>query len=446
MSNCPIEYIPDKNNFCIPNETVSTTYIYEEEEELDEESEQDKEDNLENETDSIIEDNNNNKEREIEDLKQYLNEVSCNESFLFEKTYNNKCIKDCELESLLNKSCIINNQAEKSKNKIFDVILEKIDDLFINNYNISKIKNGKDDIFQYENMTVTLTTTKNQKDNEKNGNVSSIDLGECETILKEAYNISNNETLYMKKIEVYQEGMLIPKIEYDVYSKLNGTNLMKLNLSYCNNVTIDISVPIPIQINKNNIDQYNSSSGYYNDICYTATSDSGTDITLKDRKTEFKDNNKTLCQDDCFFSDFDYNINKAKCSCNAKEASSKFEDIKIDGEKIYENFIDIKNIANINILVCYKVLFSIKGLIKNYGSYCIIVILIIHLIIIMIYYLKKLYNRIHNIINNISFRFYKFLPIKKGKNKEILKAKTKQLKKEKKKKSNKKNKKKSKIK
>ena len=31
--------------------------------------------------------------------------LSCNESFLFKITNNNKCIKDCELERLLRKMC-----------------------------------------------------------------------------------------------------------------------------------------------------------------------------------------------------------------------------------------------------------------------------------------------------------------------------------------------------
>ena len=146
-------------------------------------------------------------------------------------------------------------------------------------------------------MTVTLTTTKNEKNDENNINVTTINLGDCEKILKEIYNISNNNSLFMKKIEVQQEGMMIPKIEYDVYYKLNGTKLIKLNLSYCSNVKIDIS--IPVKINEKDIDKYNSSSGYYNDICYVATSDSGTDIILKDRKNEFIDNNKTLCQEYC---------------------------------------------------------------------------------------------------------------------------------------------------
>ena len=138
--------------------------------------------------------------------------------------------------------------------------------------------------------------------------------------------------------------MMIPKIEFDVYYKLNGTNLIKLNLSYCSNSKIDIS--IPTNISEKDLDKYNSSSDYYNDICYTTTSESGTDITLKDRKTDFIDNNKTLCQENCLLSGYNNNINKAKCSCDIVEPSSEFENMKIDKTKLYKNFIDVKNIAN----------------------------------------------------------------------------------------------------
>ena len=78
---------------------------------------------------------------------------------------------------------------------------------------------------------------------------------------------------------------------------------MKLDLSYCSNVKVDLSVPIKIT---ENLDKLNTSSGYYTDICYTATSDNGTDITLTDRKNEYIQNNKTVCQENCDFSDYQY--------------------------------------------------------------------------------------------------------------------------------------------
>ena len=39
--------------------------------------------------------------------------------------------------------------------------------------------------------------------------------------------------------------------------------------------------------------------------------------------------------------------------------------MKIDKSELLKNFIDIKNIANINILACYKVLFTKKGILNN---------------------------------------------------------------------------------
>ena len=116
-------------------------------------------------------------------------------------------------------------------------------------------------------MTITLTTTDNQK-NSKNDNSSKVDLGPCEDILRKVYNISKDEKLYMKKIDVIQKGMKIPKIEYDIYCKLDGANLIKLNKTYCSNVKAELSVHV---ILTEDIDKLDRNSDYYNDICYTST-------------------------------------------------------------------------------------------------------------------------------------------------------------------------------
>ena len=68
-------------------------------------------------------------------------------------------------------------------------------------------------------------------------------------------------------LEIFQEGMKIPKIEYDIYSKLNGENLTKLNLNSCKNSKISLLIPVN---NVDNIDKLNRSSGYYTDFCYVA--------------------------------------------------------------------------------------------------------------------------------------------------------------------------------
>ena len=59
-------------------------------------------------------------------------------------------------------------------------------------------------------MTITLTTTQNQKNN-KNNNITIIDLGECENLIRKFYNLSLNDILFIKKIDAKQEGMKITK-------------------------------------------------------------------------------------------------------------------------------------------------------------------------------------------------------------------------------------------
>ena len=164
-----------------------------------------------------------------------------------------------------------------------------------------------------------------------------------------------------------EEGMKIPKIEYEVYYPLNDTHLFILNLTICKNIRIDIS--IPIDINDNDIDKYNPDSDYYNDICSKTTSDSGTDISLTDRKIKFIDDNMTLCEEDCKLIHYNSTTKKAQCSCLVKISLLNIKDIKFDKDKLRDNFIDINNIANIKLMKCFKKVFLIHNLIKNYGFY-----------------------------------------------------------------------------
>ena len=91
--------------------------------------------------------------------------------------------------------------------------------------------------------------------------------------------------------------MNIPKIEYDIYYK-NQTRLVKLDLSVCKNNRIHLSIPISLP-ESTDLDKLNVSGKYLNDRCYPATSDSGTDITIKDRRDEFVKQNQTISKEDC---------------------------------------------------------------------------------------------------------------------------------------------------
>ena len=101
-----------------------------------------------------------------------------------------------------------------------------------------------------------------------------IDFGECEDSLRQLYNLTNNENIYIKMLEISQEDMRIPKVEYDVYSKLDGENITKLDINSCQNKKISLLIPVN---GVDNLDKLNTKSDYYNNFCYITISDSGTD-------------------------------------------------------------------------------------------------------------------------------------------------------------------------
>jgi len=112
-----------------------------------------------------------------------------------------------------------------------------------------------------------------------NKNETNIHLGECEKKLREYYHIPDNETLLIFKIEEFEEGLNMPLVQYKIF-KGKGREILDLNI--CNGYKIDIIVPV--SINEDELYKYNSTSDYYNSICFTYTSENGTDIPLEDRQ------------------------------------------------------------------------------------------------------------------------------------------------------------------
>ena len=317
------------------------------------------------------------------------------------------------VDNILNNEINTNEITKEEENKLYNKILQGIEKRFTSmNYDTFDLDNGIDTTLKAEKLIITFTTTQNQKSNTYN-NTTIIDLEDCETSLRNYYNLTKNETIYIKKIDKIQDGMKALKVEYDTYVKLSGNNLINLNLTVCENNKISIFLPI---ILTGNLDKYNPSSKYYNDICYTTTSEDGNDIILKDRQNEFIDKNLIVCQEDCYFSKYNYNTSKARCICNVKQCSESFEEMNINKTKILENFKNIYNFINFKLLVCYKKLFNKEGILNNVGCYIIFSIIIFHIITIIILSIKQ-FSFIKKSIKKISSIKYKYGLKKKQKNK-----------------------------
>ena len=189
----------------------------------------------------------------------------------------------------------------------------------------------------------------------------------------------------------------------------------------------------------NQLDLYNMSSDLYNDICYTLTSENGTDKPLKDRQNEFIKNNMSICEEDCDFTQYDNETKKATCSCFTKVTLPLISEIKVDKQKLFDNFKDIRNIANFKMLTCIHLLLDKKNIFKNSANYILILLLILSIVSVFIFCFHN--NRK---IQDFSINFFiqknsnNIINISKNNNiKEIIKNKRKREKKYKKNKTKK---------
>ena len=286
-----------------------------------------------------------------------------------------------------------NNPKEENQIIYQEIISDKM-----RNYNISEgeeiIVEGKDNFF-YQ-----ITTSENDKDyldenNNKSNKFSKIDLGDCENLLKEHYHINKNTSLIIVKFEKMTNISTDRALQYEVYDPFDRK---KLNLSICQNTSIDIYVPIILSNELQNLyndlkdkgyDLFDEKSAFYQDICTPFKSPNGTDVLLVDRYNYYFNNNETLCQSNCKFSDYLITTQYLKCECDISNSEIDTNEIKKFTPKIlYQSFYDILKFSNYKVLKCYKLAFSINGLLKNKGSIMAMVYFILHLIVFIVYSCK----------------------------------------------------------
>ena len=258
--------------------------------------------------------------------------IICGEDLPFEQ--NEECVLNCNAQDFFNSICKINNQNINTKEYMINTLLNEI----INGYTdvlLSKVLNEeKKDYFIKNNDTEIfhITSSYNQKNNEYN-NVSTIDIGECENILKEKYHISSEETLILFKTDFFIEDFLVPITEYEIFSPLTKE---KLDLNYCNEAKIKISTPITID--EQYIYKYDPNSEYYKDKCYPNPSECGNDDILLERKNEFNNNYFSLCENNCIFIEYNKTTKKAICECTFKSEFMKLSEIISKKDELLYHF------------------------------------------------------------------------------------------------------------
>ena len=121
-------------------------------------------------------------------------------------------------------------------------------------------------------------------------------------------NIAYDDPLIIFKFDYYKQGLLVPIIEYEVYS----SNRNKLNLSICQDIGIEISVPL---------------------------------LTEKEDEACIQ-----LCDEKCVYLSYSSDNKKYNCKCEAKNSMTDITDIEPQNwnkEGLYKNYCKLKN-GNVN--------------------------------------------------------------------------------------------------
>ena len=269
--------------------------------------------------------------------------------------------------------------------------------------------NKTNKIIKTKNVIIQLSTIDDQKDSD-NPEVSNIDLGECEKILKDKNNIKEDQSLKIFKLDIKTEDLSSTYVYYEVY---NPTMTKKLILDVCKDVKITISSPIILDDNieliynslsESGYNLFNENDSFYNDICATYTTVNGTDILLSDRKKDLfaSTQNQTMCQTGCELESYNSTKKKAICNCNIKQKTT-VNDLSVDNlfdkKEISSSFYKTLSNSNFQVLKCFKLLYS-SLITKNIGE-LLMAIILVNVIILNIVSCINGPNKIHAFINLI---------------------------------------------
>ena len=408
VQTCPDNTI-EENNKCI--EMVEDTSIVDNSE-LDISESIDKETSIANESESDLSKNTNKEtsityKSESDNVGNLDTEITESQKTQDINEQTNKIIQMTDNSENLNnwssKNFFLGLYDNEEKNNALskDEVIKNIREDIINHNLDSVIENvveEKEDVFIKKNNTIFQITTSENQNNNTYTNISTIKLGDCERILREKYDIKDNETLVILKIDYNIAGLLIPIIGYEVYHPRNKS---KLDLSFCEKSSINYN--IPVSIDEDNLFKHDPNSEYYNDECSTYTTDNGTDILLNDRREEFNDNNFSLCENICEYVGYDLETKKALCECGIRYEEFLLAEVDNQKNLLANNFTNDNGTSNIGAMKCYDLVFSKDGLLSNIGSYILIIILILHIFSIIIFYkcgYQILDTSIQDIIND----------------------------------------------
>ena len=346
-----------------------------------------------------------------------------------------KCVELCPNNYHINleqDECILNEKNQESENQEMynfysDINLNVNLDLNITNinlYNTSEEKNNEELISKFIASNLTLssiiknnyiqiiikTDKMNINEQIQNG-YSAVDIGNCSEVLKEQYNIPNEQDLIILNMELNDKINKNNTDSSNIFGKFNlievyDFSARKLNLSYCvseikimkyiGDIIEDLNIEKAKDLAEWGIDIYNANNEFFNDLCYEFESSDGMDITIEDRRNDIYQN-ITFCQDGCSYGGIDYDLMIVNCICNTNSLQNDSQN-KMNNDK--ENFNQFKELVksfianwldfNIDVIYCYNLVFNGRIIKSNIGFFFMGSMFALQIIILSIFLIKKL--------------------------------------------------------
>ena len=190
----------------------------------------------------------------------------------------------------------------------------------------------------------------NPQEQLKNG-ISAFDLGNCTNVIKEYYNIPQDENLIIVNMETKNDesqknessnnndkSFNLGKItQLEIYD-YSGRNL---NLSVCKedikvmkyigDIGDQLDMDSAESLSNQGIDVFNANDDFFNDICHRYENSDRKDIILTDRRNEIYQD-ASFCQDGCTYDGINFTLKVANCICDSSILQEDEEDINTNTE------------------------------------------------------------------------------------------------------------------
>ena len=155
--------------------------------------------------------------------------------------------------------------------------------------------------------------------------------------------------------------------------------------------------------NQSGVNLFDTQDSFFNDKCsnFSSFNDSARDVTLKDRRELYYQNNTLICGKEGCNMTFNFETFIASCDCSSSISDKGFT------RKVSK--------YTFNVIKCYKKVFKAKILKKNIGSFCIIGCLFLQLVNFIVYIIlkKRIFDWIMGIKNKTKVCEFKNSKIEK---------------------------------